>query len=119
MKVDRKVWSTMVVAAVLCVLIIEVFQRPYTKVEIEWGDSKNVKANLLEGNGEYPFVPTIQSFLISSHQSQYQTFLRRNSDALSSKISVTWFPASNGRDQIILDEFAQLTGFPPVNSSQR
>ncbi len=64
-----------------------------------------------------PLNPTIQAFLISSRQSQFDLFLRRNRAILSNNFSVSWFPASNGRDQIVLDQFANVTGFPPINAS--
>lgn len=35
-------------------------------------------------------------------------------------MSITWFPAANGRDQTVLDEFAYLTGFfPPINATSK
>ncbi len=59
----------------------------------------------------------VQAFVISSRQSHFETFLHRNQASLSNNISLTWFPASNGRDQTVLDEFAHLTSFPPLNAS--
>ena len=64
---------------------------------------------------------TYQGFVISSRQSRFKTFLHRNRDSLpaSQNLSLTWFPASNGRDQTVLDEFAYLTGFPPVKADSQ
>lgn len=58
----------------------------------------------------------IQSFVVSFKSGSVEAFRRRNQQ--SGLANATWFPAMNGFDQRVLDEFAQLTGFPGVNASR-
>ena len=74
-----------------------------------------------------PSSPTtnIQGFVISSHQSRFQTFLWRNRASLplnttntvnNTAFSLTWFAAANGRDQVVLNQHATLTGLPLIKA---
>ncbi|KAG7373547.1 hypothetical protein IV203_034271 [Nitzschia inconspicua] len=61
---------------------------------------------------ESPF--RIQSFVISLHYSKAQDCMKRNR---LSGINATWFPSSNGYDQMILDEWYALTKTKWLNAS--
>lgn len=61
----------------------------------------------------------IQAFVISSHRSQFQKFLYKNRASVPGNMSITWFPALNGRDQTVLDEFANLTGLRPILATSK
>ncbi|KAG7340843.1 glycosyltransferase family 25 LPS biosynthesis protein [Nitzschia inconspicua] len=71
---------------------------------------------LIHGNNnnqiKSPF--RIQSFVISLHHSKVQDCMKRNR---LSGINATWFPASNGNDQVILDEWYALTMTKRLNAS--
>jgi GR25 family glycosyltransferase involved in LPS biosynthesis len=67
----------------------------------------------------------IQGFVISSNKRRADQFLRRNKESLTttaninaSPLSIKWFPAMNGNDQKVLDEYAQLTGFAALNATR-
>ncbi len=67
-----------------------------------------------------PLKPSekFQVFVISLRRDNVEHFLTRNRASFpATNISVTWFPSSNGFDQAVLDEYASLTGFPPLNAS--
>jgi len=76
-------------------------------------DASDIDSNV--ASVDYSF----QAYVISSRSSRYHKFLNRNRNhgGLWSNLTISWFPASNGRDQTILDEFSQLTGFPAINAS--
>jgi GR25 family glycosyltransferase involved in LPS biosynthesis len=61
-----------------------------------------------------------QAFVISISKKQADAFHRRNKKSLSLYKNQTfvWFPAANGYDQGVLNDFADLTGFPALNASK-
>jgi GR25 family glycosyltransferase involved in LPS biosynthesis len=80
--------------------------------------------NTFESSREEPYIamermiptPKVQTYVVSLHQKNVEDFGRRN--AQSGLNGMPWFPATNGYDQRVLDEWSAITGFRLLNATR-